>query len=88
VWDVEPPPLDHPLLHMPNVFATYHNAGVTHESRYRMADWAAGQIVDVLRGAVPPRLVNPEVWPRFAARRAEILPETSPQGSKQEGSSP
>src|SRR3954463_4434391 len=31
VWDRDPPPLDHPLLAMDNVFATLHTAGVTHE---------------------------------------------------------
>jgi D-3-phosphoglycerate dehydrogenase len=76
VWDVEPPPLDHPLLALPNVFATYHTAGVTHEARRNLALISAEQVVDVLRGHKPPRLVNPEVWARFAARRAELLPET------------
>ena len=37
VWDQEPPPLDHPLLAMDNVFATFHTAGVTHEARRNMA---------------------------------------------------
>ena len=37
VWDQEPPPLDHPLLQMDNVYATFHTAGVTHEARRNMA---------------------------------------------------
>ena len=73
VWDQEPPPLDHPLLAMDNVFATFHVAGVTHEGRRNMAAISAQQIVDLLAGARPPRLVNPEVWPRFEQRRARIL---------------
>lgn len=72
VWDVEPPPLDHPLLQMDRVFASYHTAAVTHEARANIAAMAAEQIVTVLRGDRPPRLVNPEVWPAFEARRAAL----------------
>lgn len=73
VWDQEPPPLDHPLLAMDNVFATFHTAGVTHEARRNVAAIAAEQIVALLAGERPPRLVNPEVWPTFERRRAQIL---------------
>jgi D-3-phosphoglycerate dehydrogenase len=73
VWEREPPPLDHPLLAMDNVVATFHTAGVSHEARRNMAAIAAEQIVLVLRGARPPRLVNPEVWPAYAARFERIL---------------
>jgi len=68
VWDQEPPPLDHPLLQMDNVYATFHTAGVTHEARRNMALIAADQILQLLAGERPPRLVNPEVWPAFQAR--------------------
>ncbi|MET0937208.1 MAG: hydroxyacid dehydrogenase [Luteibacter sp.] len=73
VWDQEPPPLDHPLLAMDTVFATYHVAGVTHESRGNVAAISAEQIVDLLAGERPPRLINPEAWPAYEKRRAEIL---------------
>ena len=73
VWDQEPPPLDHPLLAMDNVFATFHTAGVTHEARGNIAAISAEQIVGVLSGGRPPRLINPEVWPDFERRRAQIL---------------
>ena len=73
VWDQEPPPLDHPLLAMDNVFATFHVAGVTHEGRRSVAAISAQQIVGLLAGARPPRLVNPDVWPSFEQRRTRIL---------------
>ena len=76
VWDTEPPPLDHPLLAMDNVFGTFHTAGVTHECRRDVAAMAAQQIAGILRGERPPRLVNPEVWPAFEQRRARILGRT------------
>jgi D-3-phosphoglycerate dehydrogenase / 2-oxoglutarate reductase len=73
VWDQEPPPLDHPLLAMDNVFASFHIAGVTHEARRNVARIAAEQIVQIAAGERPPRLVNPEVWPAYLQRRAPIL---------------
>jgi D-3-phosphoglycerate dehydrogenase len=73
VWDREPPPLDHPLLGMNNVVATFHTAGVSHEARRNMATIAAEQIVLALKGTRPPRLVNPEVWPAYAKRFEQIL---------------
>lgn len=72
VWDREPPPRDHPLLQMDNVFATFHTAGVTHEARRHMATIAAEQVLGVLEGRRPPRLVNPHVWPQVQARIAHL----------------
>ncbi len=73
VWDKEPPPLDHPLLKLNNVVATFHTAGVTHEARRNMAAIAAEQIVGALKGGRPPRLINPEVWPAYAKRFEAVL---------------
>lgn len=73
VWDQEPPPLEHPLLALDNVFATFHTAGVTHEGRRNVAAIGADQIVALLHGKRPPRLINAEVWPAFETRRARIL---------------
>ena len=73
VWDKEPPPLDHPLLGLRNVVATFHTAGVTHEARRNMALFAAEQIVGILKGGRPPRLINPEAWATYAARFEAIL---------------
>ena len=73
VWNVEPPPLEHPLLTFDNVIATYHTAGVTVDSRHLMAQWNAEQVVQIFQGKRPPRLVNPEAWERFAQRFAEAF---------------
>jgi D-3-phosphoglycerate dehydrogenase len=74
VWDREPPPLDHPLLAMDNVFATFHTAGVTHEARRNVAGMAADQLLGLfLRGEHPPRLANPGALPRFDERRRQLL---------------
>jgi D-3-phosphoglycerate dehydrogenase len=34
---------------------------------------AAEQIVAAMKGGRPPRLINPEVWPAYAARFERIL---------------
>ena len=73
VWDQEPPPLDHPLLGLENVVATYHTAGVTREARRNMALYSAEQVVGVLKGGRPPRLVNPEAWPAYARRFEAVM---------------
>ena len=73
VWTPEPPPLDSVLLQLDTVVATYHTAGVTHEARRTVAAWGAEQIIGLLRGETPPRLVNPEVWPAVLERRARLL---------------
>ena len=73
VWDREPPPLAHPLLKLDSVIASFHTAGVTHEARRNMAAIAAEQIAGALKGGRPPRLINPEVWPAYAARIEALL---------------
>ena len=78
VWDQEPPPLDHPLLALDQVVATFHTAGVTHEARRNNATLAATQIVTLLTdGQQPARLVNPEVWPKARQRLADLLARTT-----------
>ena len=73
VWSKEPPPHDHPLMAFDNVLVSPHTAGATHESRDNMARFAAEQLIDILDGKRPPRLINPEVWPAYCARFERIL---------------
>jgi len=68
VWEVEPPPHDHPLLTLPNVVSTFHTAGVTHEARHNIHAIAAQQILAICAGEPAPRVINPEVLPVFAPR--------------------
>lgn len=73
VWEQEPPPVDHPLLSMPNVICTQHTAGVTHESRSMITRIAAEAFSDFAAGRFPPRIINPEVKPRVAERYKAAL---------------
>lgn len=68
VWEVEPPPPEHPLLALPNVIATPHIAAMTEDGRNSIARGAAEQLVGILDGHRPSRLLNPEVWPRYVER--------------------
>jgi D-3-phosphoglycerate dehydrogenase / 2-oxoglutarate reductase len=73
VWEEEPPPSDHPLIRFDNVVVSPHNAGITRQSRHNIAKIAAEQVLDILDGKKPPRLLNPEVWPTCRERFARIL---------------
>jgi D-3-phosphoglycerate dehydrogenase len=53
VFEVEPPPADHPLLSLPNLVATPHAAGGTHETQERSSLQVAQQVLDVLAGKAP-----------------------------------
>ena len=80
VWEKEPPPLDHPLLKYDNVMVSPHTAGVTHEARLNMGRIAAEQLLAALDGKPVARVLNPEVWPRYAARFRETFGVT-PEGN-------
>ena len=73
VWEEEPPPHDHPLMQFDNVLVSPHTAGATVESRENMSRFAAEQVLEILDGKRPPRLINPEVWPAYRERFARIM---------------
>lgn len=73
VWEDEPPPHDHPLMAFDNVIVSPHVAGSTVEARENMGRIAAEQVLDILDGRKPPRLINPEVWPAYQERFARIM---------------
>lgn len=73
VFLIEPPPADHPLMAFDNVIATPHTAGVTTESLYNLSMAAALQWQRIFNGQVPPRLINPEAWPKYSSRFKQLL---------------
>jgi D-3-phosphoglycerate dehydrogenase len=68
VFHDEPPDPAHPLLTLDNVVASPHTAGITEEASRDIARATAEQWLDIFAGKVPPRLINPEAWPRYADR--------------------
>ncbi len=73
VWEDEPPPHNHPLMAFDNVMVSPHVAGSTIEARENMGRIAAEQVLEILDGKKPPRLINPEVWPAYRARFTRIM---------------
>lgn len=73
VFHEEPPRQDNPLLHLDNVVATPHTAGITVEASRDLAVATATQWQTIFAGGLPPRLLNPEVWPRYCDRFHTIL---------------
>lgn len=68
VFHEEPPRQDNPLLHLDNVVATPHTAGITVEAARDIGVATATQWQTIFEGGMPPRLLNPDVWPRFCDR--------------------
>ncbi len=60
VTEVEPIPMEDPLLTLDNIIITPHIASASVATRTKMAILAADNIIAGLRGQIPPNCVNPE----------------------------
>jgi len=61
VFEQEPTPVDNPLLKLDNVVVAPHISSASYETRSRMAEMVAENLVAFFEGRTPPNLVNPEV---------------------------
>ena len=61
VFEEEPTPANNPLLELENIVVAPHIASATHETRLRMAEMVAQNLIAYFEGKIPPNLVNPEV---------------------------
>jgi D-3-phosphoglycerate dehydrogenase len=68
VFHEEPLRPDNRLLTLDNVVATPHTAGITVEAARDIAVATATQWQTIFGGGMPPRLLNPDVWPRYCER--------------------
>lgn len=57
VFDVEPPPADHPLLAFDQVLLTPHVAGLTQQAAERMAVASVRNVLDFFAGRIDPDLI-------------------------------
>ena len=64
VMEVEPIPVDDPLLTLDNVVITPHVGSASVATRAKMAEMAVESILQALRGELPVRCVNPEALSR------------------------
>ena len=61
VFEQEPTPVDNPLLTLDNVVVAPHISSASHETRSKMAELVANNLIAFFQGKVPPNLVNREV---------------------------
>jgi len=61
VFEQEPTPLDNPLLKLDNVVVAPHISSASYETRSRMAEMVAENLIAFFDGKTPPNLVNPDV---------------------------
>ncbi len=61
VFEQEPTPMDNPLLKLDNVVVAPHISSASYETRSRMAEMVAENLVAFFEGKTPPNLVNPDV---------------------------
>ena len=60
VFEQEPTPVDNPLLKLDNVVLAPHISSSSHETRSRMAEMVAENLIAFFEGRIPPNLVNRE----------------------------
>jgi len=61
VFEQEPTPVQNPLLKLDNVVVAPHISSASYETRSRMAEMVAQNLVAFFEDKTPPNLVNPEV---------------------------
>jgi len=61
VFEQEPTPIDNPLLKLDNVVVAPHISSASYETRSKMAEMTAENLVAFFEGKTPPNLVNTDV---------------------------
>lgn len=61
VFEQEPTPIDNPLLKLDNMVVAPHISSASYETRSRMSEMVAENLIAFFEGKKPPNLVNPDV---------------------------
>jgi glyoxylate reductase len=61
VFEQEPTPMGNPLLKLENVVVAPHMSSASLETRSKMSEMVAENLVSFFQGKSPPNLVNPDV---------------------------
>jgi glyoxylate reductase len=61
VFEQEPTPLDNPLLKFDNIVVAPHISSASYETRSKMAEMVADNLMAFFEGKKPPNLINPDV---------------------------
>jgi len=61
VFEEEPTPINNPLLKLDNIVVAPHISSASYETRSKMAEMVAENLIAFFEGKTPPNLVNPEV---------------------------
>ena len=61
VFEQEPTPIDNPLLKLDNIVVAPHIASSSYETREKMSDMVADNLITFFKGVTPPNLVNKEL---------------------------
>jgi glyoxylate reductase len=61
VFEQEPTPVDNPLLKLDNVVVAPHISSASIETRAKMSEMVADNLITFFEGKKPPNLVNPDV---------------------------
>jgi glyoxylate reductase len=61
VFEQEPTPMDNPLLKLDNVVVAPHISSASFETRAKMAEMVADNLIAFFEGKTPPNLVNADV---------------------------
>lgn len=82
VYPNEPPNVSHPIFRRPDVLCTPHCMGLSSRAAHATFSMVSEGMADVLRGAVPANVVNPQVFSAANSRPAAMVNKDGDGSSK------
>lgn len=82
VYPNEPPNVSHPIFRRPDVLCTPHCMGLSSRAAHATFSMVSEGMADVLRGAIPANVVNPQVFSTANSRLAALVNKDGDGSSK------